>query len=149
MGSHDWSPTWTAPSEAQVDPDLVAGKDRTRAMRALTSSLRVSVPFAKIRIMLGSHGIEVDELGYVVSAVEAWKKHGIYPPPLIGDANDPIIVARVKKHRARIAELPAHEQERHFRGEREFMTGFLKGFESEATAPTAEDLQRSQEDQLQ
>lgn len=70
------------------------------------------------------HGNEVDENGYTRSAVEGWAKHGIYPPPVVGNPSHPKAVELAKAHRARIAKLSPEEQERHWADERQFRDEF-------------------------
>lgn len=73
-------------------------------------------------------GNEVDENGYLRAAVEGWAEHGIYPPPMVGNPNNPQVVAMAKAHRAKIAQLSAEEQEQQFEGERQLMREFWAGF---------------------
>lgn len=63
----------------------------------------------------------VDEHGYRLTAVQAWSRHGIYPPPLAGDPNNPETVQRVKANRARWAAMSEEERAAHHRAAQQLM----------------------------
>lgn len=55
-------------------------------------------------------GNEVDEQGFLRTAVEGWARHGIAPPPLMGDPNNPEHVRMVKETRARMEGMSEDER---------------------------------------
>jgi hypothetical protein len=69
---------------------------------------------------------EVDENGYPMYAVRAWGAHGLYPPPILGDASNPKVVELHRSHLACLSKLPSEEKERIHGHERQFAREFYE-----------------------
>lgn len=88
------------------------------------------------------YGIEVDERGYLRAAGGAWAKHGIYPPPPIGDPHNPKVVEHVKAIHERPAKLSPEERKDQHRRQREFAAEFMSVFAASGAYLVADQTNR-------